>query len=455
MKRQKKEKKNMQNKMTEGNVTRTLAAFTVPLILSGLFQQLFNWVDAFIVGNIEGETALAGIGATTSVYNLFVTVITGFTSGLSVLAAQRYGMGEKGKIRKLLSSYTVLFALLFTVISIAGAVFTEEILSVLDTPETIFSSARSYLNILFAGIPFLAVYNTYSSVLRGIGNSRAPFFSVLVCSAVNVALDLLFVAGMGYGAAGAAAATAISQAAMAVYIIAYTVRKYPFLRFSFSGKLPDKTVWKIGAVYGLPSAVQSGVSSVGNIYLQQFMNGFGEQTVAAITTAYRVDTVIFLPIINFGSGIATVVAQNIGAGKPERAKQVFRTGTVIMTVISLGLTALVLLLGEKLIAAFGITADTAAIGKEFFHAISRFYIIYGISMAVRGCLEGWGDMLFSGITGILSLGVRILCSYAFKPVFGNMVVAYAEAFSWIFLLALLLLRYIGQTRKRCRIALMK
>ena len=124
-----------------------------------------------------------------------------------MLAAQRYGMGEKGKIRKLLSSYTVLFALLFTVISIAGAVFTEEILAVLDTPETIFSSARSYLNILFAGIPFLAVYNTYSSVLRGIGNSRAPFFSVLVCSAVNVVLDLLFVAGMGYGAAGAAAAT--------------------------------------------------------------------------------------------------------------------------------------------------------------------------------------------------------------------------------------------------------
>lgn len=394
----------MQNKMTEGNVIRALAAFTVPLILSGLFQQLFNWVDAFIVGNIEGETALAGIGATTSVYNLFVTVITGFASGLSVLTAQRYGMGEKGKIRELLSSYTVLFALLFTVISAAGAVFTEELLVVLDTPETIFFSAQSYLKILFAGIPFLAVYNTYSAVLRGIGNSSAPFFSILVCSAVNVVLDLLFVAGMGYGAAGAAAATAISQAAMAVYVIVYTVRKYPFLRFSFSGNLPDKTVWKSGAAYGLPSAVQSGVSSAGNIYLQQFMNGFGEQTVAAITTAYRVDTVIFLPIINFGSGIATVVAQNIGAGKPERAKQVF-------------------------------------------HAISRFYMIYGISMAVRGCLEGRGDMLFSGIAGILSLGVRILCSYAFKPVFGNMVVAYAEAFSWIFLLAVLLLRYVVKTRQ--------
>ena len=257
MKRQKKEKKNMQNKMTEGNVTRTLAAFTVPLILSGLFQQLFNWVDAFIVGNIEGETALAGIGATTSVYNLFVTVITGFTSGLSVLAAQRYGMGEKGKIRKLLSSYTVLFALLFTVISIAGAVFTEEILAVLDTPETIFSSARSYLKILFSGIPFLAVYNTYSSVLRGIGNSRAPFFSVLVCSAVNVALDLLFVAGMGYGAAGAAAATAISQAAMAVYVIASgksSSMRFPVFTSYMGLAWQSGVVWKAGEICFSPGS---------------------------------------------------------------------------------------------------------------------------------------------------------------------------------------------------------
>ena len=140
----------MQNKMTEGNVIRALAAFTVPLILSGLFQQLFNWVDAFIVGNVEGETALAGIGATTSVYNLFVTVITGFASGLSVLTAQRYGMGEKGKIRELLSSYTVLFALLFTVISAAGTVFTEELLVVLDTPETIFFFLLSSLSQYFS-----------------------------------------------------------------------------------------------------------------------------------------------------------------------------------------------------------------------------------------------------------------------------------------------------------------
>lgn len=177
------------------------------------------------------------------------------------------------------------------------------------------------------------------------------------------------------------------------------------------------------------------------------MNGFGEQTVAAITTAYRVDTVIFLPIINFGSGIATIVAQNIGAGNKERAKKLFKTGTLIMTAISLVLTFLVLLLGEHLIAMFGLMPGSVAIGKNFFHSIAFFYFIYGLSMSVRGYLEGIGDMIFSGIAGILSLVVRIICSYAFEPVFGNMVIAYAEVFSWIFLLAAFLLRYCYKSQK--------
>ena len=435
----------MQNRQTWRGLAKALLVFTIPLILSGMFQQMFNWVDAFIVGNVEGEPALAGIGATTSIYNLFVTVITGFTSGLSVLAAQRYGMGEESSITRILSSYSVLLGGIFAAIALAGALLTDWILAALDTPGDIFAHAESYLRILFIGIPFLAVYNTYGAVLRGLGNSRAPFLAVLVCSAANVALDLVFVAGLGYGAAGAAIATVLAQAAMTVFMVAYTVRKYPALRFSRRFLYPE--VFKSGARFGLPPAVQSGVSSVGNICLQQFMNGFGEQTVAAITTAYRVDTVLFVPIINFGSGIATIVAQNVGAGDRERAKKVFQIGLWIMAAISLGLTGLVLLLGEPLIAMFGLTAGSVAIGRAFFRAIAGFYVIYGLSMAIRGYLEGTGDMLFSGIAGILSLVVRIVCSYALRPVFGNMVVAYAEAISWIFLLALLLLRCRARMRR--------
>lgn len=432
----------MSTDMTKGSVVKSLLSFTIPLVLSGLLQQLFNWVDAFIVGNVNGELALAGIGATTSIYNLFITVITGFTAGISVLTAQQYGRGEKEKIKGTLSSYSIILGLFFLSVAIAGIAFTDGILHLMNTPENIFSSAEGYLRIILIGIPFLAVYNTYSAILRGIGNSRAPFAAVLISSIANVVLDLVFVIGFDYGARGAAIATAVSQAAMTVFIIFYAHSKYLILRFSSS----SAEAVKEGAAFGLPPAVQSGASSIGNVILQQFMNSFGEKTVAAITTSYRIDTVILLPITNLGSGIATVAAQNIGAGNEERARKVLKVGMVMMALVSVFLTFVVLLFGSPLIALFGLTAETVEIGRAFFYGIAPFYVVFGLGMAIRGYLEGCGDMLFSGLAGISFLVVRIICSYALDDIFGNMVIAYAEAIAWIFLLSLVSFRYFRKKR---------
>ena len=436
----------MENDMTQGNIVKILVLFTIPLVLSGLFQQLFNWVDAFIVGNVEGEISLAAIGATTAIYNLFITLITGFTSGLSILAAHQYGMGEKEKVKNTLSSFTVLLGGIFLIIAVFGMIFTTKILELLNTPDNIFVIAGQYLRIMFIGIPFLAVYNVYSAVLRGLGDSRAPFLSILVSSVANVVLDILLVAVLPYGAAGAAAATIIAQIAMTIFIVIYTAKKYNHLRFCLSRKNIDKATLGKGAGFGLPPSIQAGTSSVGNLILQRFMNGFGEQTVAAITTAYRVDSVILLPIVNFGSGIATVVAQNIGAGKQERAKKALKIGVIMMTAISICLTLLVLFTGKYLLAMFGLTQESVKIGTSFFRGIASCYAIYGLAMAVRGYLEGTGDMLFSGIAGFLSLVVRIAASYLFAGRFGNMVVAYAEAFSWVVLLTLYITRFYQSRR---------
>ena len=234
---------------------------------------------------------------------------------------------------------------------------------------------------------------------------------------------------------------------MTVFIVFYAIKKYPLLRFRLSSVRMDWPVIKKGIGFSLPPAIQSGTSSVGNLILQRFMNGFGEKTVAAITTAYRVDTVIILPIVNFGSGIATVVAQNIGAGNRERAKKVLITGTVMISAISLCLTGIVLWAGEGLIAMFGLTPESVETGRMFFEKIATCYIVYGLAMAVRGFLEGTGDMLFSGIAGITALGVRIAASYLFAERFGNMVIAYAEAFSWIVLLLVYLFRYFMKGRR--------
>ena len=427
--------------MKHMKIVTELVSFTLPLILSGLFQQLFSWVDAFIVGNINGEAALAAIGATNSIYSLFVSLITGFTSGLSVLCAQMHGRGEKERIKETLSSNVLVLTLVFLFISLAGIVFTDSLLALMATPENISSQAESYLSIMMAGIPFLVVYNVYSAVLRGEGNSRAPFTAVLVSSLSNVALDLLFVAGLGMSCAGAAAATVIAQAAMTIYLVIYTVVRYPHLRFRFFSGPADAHTLKKSAVFGFPPSVQSGITSAGNVVLQSFMNGFGEKTVAAITTAYRVDTVILLPIINLGSGISTLVAHREGSGDRESALKVLHAGLVLMVCVSAALTLLVFTYGSSLIAMFGLSGDTVLIGRSFFRCLSTFYVIFGLSMALRGFIEGRGDMLASGLLGISSLVVRIIMSYIMKPFFGNMTIAYAEAVAWIYQLIVYFLRF--------------
>ena len=423
------------------HILKKLVGFSIPLILSGLLQQLFNWVDALIVGNILGETALAGVGATSPLYNLFVTMLVGFTSGLSVLFAQQYGEGKHINNKNLLASYSVLLTIIFTAVAAVGMILTVPVLNLMNTPVTLFDYAKDYLLIILWGIPFLALYNTYSAVLRGMGNSAVPFIAILISSLTNGVLDYIFIAFFKMGVSGAAAATVISQIAMTIYVVGYTVTKHPDLRFSPFRLCKHRGAIVAGSKYGLPPAIQSSISSVGNLFLQRFMNGFGEQTVAAITTAYRVDSVLFLPIINFSTAISTLVAQETGAGNHETAKKIFKIGTIMMSAISFTLTAIILFSGRALLSMFGLTAESVAIGNIFFHTIAVFYIVYGLSMSVKGYMEGTADLLFSGVVGVLSLGVRIFCSYLFIGIWGNMVVAYAEAFSWIFLLIAFVCRY--------------
>lgn len=423
-----------------------LIRFSLPLILSGVLQQLYNWADAFIVGNVEGELALAAVGSTTTTINFYVMAITGFTLGLSILFAQRFGSGQTQDISKILSSFCLLLGIVFLALAGAGILLTNPLLQLLRTTEDTFALAADYLRIVLIGIPFLAVYNVYSAALRGIGDSKAPFYAVLVSSITNVALDILFVALFRWNVAGAALATVVSQAAMTLFLILYSVRKHPLLRFYPGRATISWSILRQGVHFGLPPMIQSSVSSLGSLILQNFMNGFGTQTVAAITTAYRIDTIVLLPIINLGSGISTLVAQSYGAGNHCRTRSICKAGTAVMAVISLLLTLLVIPTGGHLIALFGAGAEAVHIGSDFFIRIASFYVIYGLAMSVRGYLEGIGDVTYSSAAGILALLLRIFLSYSLVSIFANMVIAYAEAFSWILLLALYVIRAVWKTR---------
>lgn len=423
----------MMQTQARDNVAAVLVKFSLPLIISGILQQLYNWADAFIVGHAVGESALAAVGATTAVSVFFTMAITGFTQGLSILAAQRFGSGDRAGLRPILSTFLVVLLPLAVLCAALGVWASGSLLHLLHTPENILAFAGDYLRIIFIGVPFLAAYNLYSALLRAMGDSRAPFYAVVVSSLANVALDLWFVAGLGWQVAGAAAATVLSQGAMALFILVYAHRRYPLLRLSLKEPLFRREDFAQGLRFGLPPALQFSVTAGGNIALQNFMNGFCSHTVAAITTAYRVDTIMLLPIINLGSAISTMVAQSKGAGEPQRARHFWRTGAVMNLVVSLLLMAVMLLFGGKLVALFGVEAEAAAIGRRFFQRISLFYVFFGLANSMRGTIEGTGRVVYSSSVSIAALLLRIALSYLLAAPFHNTAIPYAEGLHWIFM----------------------
>ena len=429
------------------DVALELLRFSLPLILSGVLQQLYNWADAFIVGNVDGELSLAAVGATTSVINFFILTITGFTLGLSIFFTQRYGSGETEAIPRILSTFSLVLGAVFLALSAAGFALAPAILRVMDTSADIIGLSEGYLRIVFLGIPFLAVYNVFAAALRGLGDSRTPFLAVLLSAAINVALDIWFVAALDWNVQGAAAATVISQAAMTLFLVIYSRKKYSLLRFALKGKWFDKQIFLQGVRLGVPPMIQSSVHAFGSLILQNFMNGFGSRTVAAITTAYRVDTIVILPMTNLGAGISTMVAQSYGAGDRKRIRKIFGVGSALMAGVSLLMTALVIPFGGRLIALFGAGPEVVDIGSRFFIRLSAFYIVYGLATAIRGYIEGLGDVACSSLIGIAALFIRIAVSYMGAAFFGNMIIAYAEDFSWVCLLIFYILRVFRKREK--------
>lgn len=414
-----------------GSLIRELIVFSIPLILSGVLQQLYSWADALIVGNVEGELALGAIGGTGSVSGFFVLMITGFTVGTGVLAAQQYGAGKIEDVRDVLGSFTLILGGAFLALSAVGFFTIPAMLRLLDTPADTFGMADEYLRIIFLGIPFLAVYNVFAAVVRAVGDSKAPFYSILVSSGINILLDLLLVLVLRMGIRGAALATVLSQFLMTAFLVVYTVKKHPEIVPKLSGSMFRGDVIRRGFTLGIPPMLQSCITSGGNLILQNFMNSFGTATVIAITSAYRIDTLTLLPVINTTSAISTFAAQSYGAGDRDRLERIRKAGILVMVVESLLLTGIVVPFGSRLIALFGAGEEAVRIGHDFFIRLASFYVPFGFYNAIRGYLEGIGDVTFASILSVVMLGIRIICSYVFAPLWGNMVIAYAEAIAWV------------------------
>jgi len=415
--------------MTTGSIPRILLRFTLPLILSGMLQQLYGWVDALIVGNAIGEEALAAIGTTGSISQLFITLIIGFTTGVGILIAQYQGAGDSSAIRRTMHAFFLFLMPVCMVLTLLGVLVAHPILVLTETPDNVLAQSRTYLRIIFLGIPFLTIYNLYGSAVRALGDSRTPLLAMVISTVVNFALDCLFIIVFHMGVAGAALATIAAQAMAGLFLFLYGHGKYLPLRLT---RAPfDRAIFRQGMRLALPTTLQSGVMAIGGLALQNVMNSFGSQTVAAVTTVYRIDSLLLLPIHNGAAGVSTFVGQNYGAGQAERARRGMYVGMAFCAGFALAILILLLTGGRALMGLFGVSRQAAQMGQTLLIAFSLFYPLFGIYNCICAYLQGIGDTRYAAIINITGLGVRIALSYLLRASVGYTIIAYAEIAAWI------------------------
>ena len=384
----------MQNQITEGPILRPLLAFFFPILLGTFFQQLYNTVDAIIVGNYVGTAALGAVGGSTAIIiNFLVNLFVGISSGATVVIAQHYGAQQGEDVYESVHTAVALALAAGGVITIAGILLSGPALRLMDTPEDVMDYAVVYLRVYFCGTVASFVYNMGASILRAVGDTKHPLYFLMAACLTNIVLDLFFVAVLGLGVFGAALATVISQVVSAVLVAisllrpgnVYSVvpREVRFHREKLVGILR----------IGLPAGIQSNMYTVSNMVLQSRMNLFGTVTVAAYTAFEKIDGFYWMISSAFGVSITTFVSQNFGARKYQRLRQGVRVCLALTAGVSLAISLLFCLGAPVLLRMFSPDGQVIALGTHMMWYISPFYILFVCIEIFSGTARGAGDAL--------------------------------------------------------------
>jgi putative MATE family efflux protein len=389
--------------LTKGNEAKLILYFAIPMFIGNIFQQLYNTVDSFIVGRFLGKEALASVGLSFPVIFLLVSLIMGITMGSTILISQYYGAKDFESVKKSIDTAYIFLFVGSIAITILGLLFSGVILRILRTPPELMPQAKTYLNIIFAGIFSMFGYNSVSAILRGLGDSKTPVYFLVVSTIINTILDLVFVVVFKWGVAGAAWATVIAQACSFAFGIIYLNRTHDVIRFNLKTMKFDKNIFRLSVKIGLPTGVQQMLFSMGMMALQSIINPFGQDTIAAFTAGSRVDSFAAMPIMNFGAAISTFVGQNLGANKPERVKKGFIATLAMSSAVSVAAIIVLLTVGKYLVGFFNSDPNVIKIGARYLAIISPFYITISIMFVTNGLLRGSGDTTVPMIISILTL----------------------------------------------------
>ena len=399
--------------MTSGSEWRLILLFSLPIMAGQLLQQLYNTVDGIIVGNFVSSDALAAVGSCTTLSFVFLAVAMGMGNGCGIIIAQLYGAGRTGELRRSVSTILIMFlglGIFFTLLGLVSTGFIMRTLLDITDPD-IYSQATTYFRVYSIGLVFQFIYNAISSMLRSVGDSRATLYFLLVSTAANVVLDLLFVAVIPWGVFGAALATIIAQFACAVVSYIYMYKRYEIFRFKPRDLVLDREKMMLCLKMGIPTTAQQLIVSCGHLLLQRLVNRFGSITMAAYTVGSRFDMYLCIPPMGFFSGVAAFSGQNTGAGLPERVKRGLLSA-IIMDVVLVGVLCVGLyIFAEPCARLFGVDDSSLAQSVEYLRFVTLFYVFFAMYIPINGALQGCGDPQHSLFSSLLALGGRVVGSY--------------------------------------------
>ena len=421
--------------MTQGNPSKLIIGFAVPLILGNVFQQLYTVVDTAIVGQALGVQALAAMGAADWLNWLVLGMIQGFAQGFSIFMAQRFGAEDHEGLNRSIGASVTLAAVISVVLLVISQVTVTPVLRLMNTPEEVMRGALTYLRIMFAGIPIIMAYNVLASILRALGDSKTPLYAMIIASVLNVALDLLFILVFHWGIAGAVIATVMAQLFAALYCLRAVLR-VRIIQLEKSYFLPEGFLARRLLGLGVPIAAQNMVIAVGGMVVQTVVNRYGVLFVAGLTATNKLYGVLEIAASSLGFAATTYVGQNLGAGLLPRIKKGMRSATWIALLISALITGIVFLLGRGMVGLFisGAPEEVAFstdVAVYYLRVMATFLAVLYMLHVYRSALMGLGDTLTPMLSGVMEFIMRISVALILPALMGSDGIYYAEVAAWM------------------------
>lgn len=377
--------------MTQGAPWKRILEFSIPMLLGNIAQQLYNTADSVIVGIYVGDNALAAVGSASPILNLLLALFVGISTGAGIVISQAYGARDRKGLSKAIGNCITLAGIATVVIMVIGPMITRPMLDLLDTPESILKWCEDYLNIYFIGIVGFFFYNMLSGVLRGLGDSVSALGFLLLAAALNVILDLVFVANFGLGVPGVSLATVISQAISAIFCFRKLLKMRDTFDLNLSTcRLDGKMAMRIIKI-GVPSGITQAIMAMAGMVVQSLTNSMGEMVIAANVIIMRVDGFAMMPNMTFGNAMSVYAGQNVGAGRLKRVEEGTRQGMLLAVCTSAVITLLLVLFGHNLMRLFTQTEALIDLSARMLRILAAGYIAMAVSQVLGGVMRGAGD----------------------------------------------------------------